>query len=59
MRILKAYKTTMNELLCVLIWKENRELRTAHGKEKQKHQESKKEISIEYIFTSEEAQAFI
>lgn len=42
MRILKAYKTTMNELLRVLIWKENPELRTAHGKEKQKHQKSKK-----------------
>lgn len=36
MRMLKAYKTTMNDLLRVLVWKENRDLRAAHGKEKQK-----------------------
>ncbi|EED11907.1 conserved hypothetical protein [Talaromyces stipitatus ATCC 10500] len=57
MRMSKAYETTMNDL--VLVQKENRDLRAAHGKEKQKRQKSKKQISIEHGITGEEAQALV
>lgn len=57
MRMSKAYEMTMNELL--LVRKENYDLRAAHEKEKQKRQNSKKQISIEHGITSEEAQALI
>ncbi|EED15710.1 pogo transposable element, putative [Talaromyces stipitatus ATCC 10500] len=57
MRMSKAYETTMNDLL--LVRKENHDLRAAHEKEKQKHQKSKKQISIEHGITSEEAQALV
>jgi hypothetical protein len=57
MRMSKAYETTMNDLL--LIRKENRDLRAANEKEKQKRQRSMKQISIEQGITGEEAQALV
>jgi hypothetical protein len=56
-RMSKAYETTMNDLL--LVRKENRDLRAANEKEKQKRQRSNKQISIEQGITREEAQALV
>ncbi|EED11891.1 conserved hypothetical protein [Talaromyces stipitatus ATCC 10500] len=53
----KAYETTMNDLL--LSRKENHDLRTAHEKEKQKRQKSKKQVSNEQGISTEEAQVLI
>ncbi|EED11807.1 hypothetical protein TSTA_109870, partial [Talaromyces stipitatus ATCC 10500] len=44
----------MNDLL--LARKENHDLRTAHEKEKQKRQKSKKQLSNEQGISTEEAQ---
>ncbi|EED13944.1 hypothetical protein TSTA_101800 [Talaromyces stipitatus ATCC 10500] len=56
-RASKAYETTMNDLL--LARKENHDLRTAHEKEKQKRQKSKKQVSNEQGISTEEAQVLI
>jgi hypothetical protein len=56
-QILKAYKMTVNNLL--LIQKENYDLQAAHEKKKQKHQQSRKQISHKQGITREKAQALI
>ncbi|EED14184.1 conserved hypothetical protein [Talaromyces stipitatus ATCC 10500] len=43
----------------LLVWKENRDLRAAHEKEKQKRKRSNKQISIEQGITREEAQVLV
>ncbi|EED18661.1 pogo transposable element, putative [Talaromyces stipitatus ATCC 10500] len=53
----KAYEILANDAL--LVRKENRDLRAAHEKEKQKRKRSNKQISIEQGITREEAQALV
>ncbi|EED12730.1 conserved hypothetical protein [Talaromyces stipitatus ATCC 10500] len=56
-RLSKAYEILANDAL--LVRKENRDLRAAHEKEKQKCKRSNKQISIEQGITREEAQALV
>ncbi|EED11514.1 conserved hypothetical protein [Talaromyces stipitatus ATCC 10500] len=56
-RLSKAYEILANDAL--LVRKENRDLRAAHEKEKQKRKRSNKQISIEQGITREEAQALV
>ncbi|EED15968.1 conserved hypothetical protein [Talaromyces stipitatus ATCC 10500] len=56
-RLSKAYEILANDAL--LVRKENRDLRAAHEKEKQKRKKSNKQISIEQGITREEAQALV
>ncbi|EED17288.1 pogo transposable element, putative [Talaromyces stipitatus ATCC 10500] len=56
-RLSKAYEILANDAL--LVRKENRDLRAAHEKEKQKRKRSNKQISIEQGITREEAQVLV
>jgi L-lactate utilization protein LutC len=56
-QISKTYKITANNL--ILLGKEVHDLQAAHEKEKQKHRQSRKQITHKQGITREEAQALI
>lgn len=56
-RLSKAHEYTAHENL--ILWKENHNLQAIHKKEKQKHKQSRKQISHKQGITREEVQALI